>query len=270
MKVDNISVFNFSGDITSKKDVEKMKNSDIIFHFAGSSNIWKSIQEPLKSLQTNIIGTFNILELMRKNPIKRLVCISSVEVYGEESVILDKKTWLLDPTNPYAASKASADLLCHSFFKTYGVPVVILRLGTQYGPRQRPDKAIPLFIKNVLEGKPIPIFGDGREKRPWTYVMDTVEGIYKAGVKKGIEGKIYNFGAKREASVFEVVEIISNLLNDYNPQIKFLPEKTYKREIHFPVSLKTKRELGWHPKTSLKEGLKKTVDWYLKNGFPSN
>jgi dTDP-glucose 4,6-dehydratase len=198
---------------------------------------------------------------MRKNSIKRLVSISSVEVYGD-TVSIDENS-NLDPQNPYATSKAAADIVCGTYFKMYKTPVVILRLVNQYGPNQNSDKLIPKLIKNVIEKKPMKIFGDGKKYKCWAYVFDSVETIWQAGIRTGIEGQIYNLGGE-EATVIQIAQIISNNMKQFNPKIEFVDDKIERISVHSFKTKKAEEHFGWEIKTPLEVGIKKTIEWYLK------
>ncbi|MEM5793046.1 MAG: GDP-mannose 4,6-dehydratase [Candidatus Aenigmatarchaeota archaeon] len=259
VKKHKIKFNEFRGDIRNNNDVFKMKYADLIFNFAGPSSISESVSLPEKYIETNIFGTFNLLELARKYPIKKLILISSVEVYGN-SLKVDENSPLI-PENPYASSKASADILAITYFKLYKIPVVILRLSNQYGPMQGTNKLIPNLITNALKGKPLKIFGDGEKKKFWLYVDDTLEAIWMAANKKNVEGEIFNIVGKDHLSVLEIAEIIRNMINP-KIKIKYISKKSFDSSVQKFDNFKTKIKLGWEPKTPINVGLKKTINWY--------
>lgn len=261
-KIDGFDIGIFDGDIRKEKDVQVMKDADIIFHFAGPSNIQESFRKSKEYFEIIVGGMVNLLELIRKNSIKRLVSISSIEVYGDAVSINENSN--LDPQNPYATSKAAADIICDTYFKMYKTPVVILRLVNQYGPKQNPDKLIPKLIKNVIEKKPMEIFGDGKKYKCWAYVFDTIETIWQAGMRAGIDGQVYNLGGE-EVSVIQIAQIISNNMKQLNPKIEFVEDKVDRISVHSFNTKKAERQLGWKIRTPFQLGIKKTIEWYLKN-----
>lgn len=255
------------GDITYLVDIKKIKemNFDFIVNFAAESHVDRSIDSPNQFIQTNIVGTQNLLNLALERNITKFIQISTDEVYGSlGSTGYFTETSHLNPSSPYAASKASADLITLVYHKTYGLPVVITRCSNNYGPYQFPEKLIPLMINNVLKNKFLPVYGDGKNVRDWIYVEDHCEGILSV-LEKGIVGEIYNLGGNSEKENIEIVELLLEKLNKPKSLIKYVKDrKAHDRRYAIDFS-KIKKELGWEPKTTLKMGLEKTINWYLNN-----
>jgi len=267
-------------DIVDYKKLEQLfekSEPDLVIHFAAESHVDRSISGPAEFIQTNIIGTFNLLEACRKYWInkegKLFHHVSTDEVYGslgEEGKFTE--TTAYDPRSPYSASKASSDHLVKAYYHTYGLPVKITNCSNNYGPYQFPEKLIPLVISNALEEKPLPIYGNGSNVRDWLYVDDHNRALWTV-IEKGQLGETYNIGGNSEKTNLEVV----NLICEYLAEIKGKPNSYYKRLITYVKdrpghdfryamdSTKLQTELGWKPLESFETGLRKTVNWYLNN-----
>ncbi|HDR7388551.1 MULTISPECIES: dTDP-glucose 4,6-dehydratase [Bacillus cereus group] len=255
----------------------KKYNPDIIVHFAAESHVDRSIKTPKAFLETNIIGTFNLLELCRKywksNSAKLFHHISTDEVYGSLGTHgLFKEETPYNPRSPYSVSKAASDHLVKAYYNTYGIPVKVTNCSNNYGPYQFPEKLIPLTITNILSNKPIPVYGDGTNVRDWLYVKDHCEAIW-AVIEKGTIGDTYNIGGNNEKSNLEVVTALCNIvaeLLDENPEnylnlithISDRPGHDFRYAID---STKIQKELNWKPKETFESGLRKTAEWYLDN-----
>jgi dTDP-glucose 4,6-dehydratase len=243
-----------------------VKNVDYIVNFAAETHVDRSILEPAPFLTTNVIGTQILLEACKGSNVKKFVHISTDEVYGSLESDDGKFTeeMPLKPNSPYSASKASADLLAKAYYTTYGLPVVIVRPSNNYGYYQFPEKFVPLAITNLLENKPIPIYGEGKNIRDWIFVEDCCQGIYKL-LKKGKEGEVYNLGGENERRNIEVAELILEIMGKDESYIKFVKDRPGHDYRYALDNAKIKKELDWSPKVSFEEGLEKTVAWYKNN-----
>ncbi len=276
--------FFFKNDLVNSVDLEnvfKKSNPDIIFHLAAESHVDRSIINPEIFIRSNILGTFNLLqaskrhwenlELDRKNNF-RFHHISTDEVFGslEENGKFNEET-KYDPRSPYSASKASSDHLVSSWFHTYGLPVVITNCSNNYGPFQYTEKLIPMAIRNCLKSQSIPLYGDGKNVRDWLYVEDHVEAILQV-IRKGNLGMKYCIGGNQEKENIEVLKSICALMDQLKPKSKPYDQliKSVKDRLghdkRYAIDTKfINQEIGWQPKTKFKEGLKKTIIWYLNN-----
>ena len=274
------------GDIADKKLVTKLINNfqpDIIMHFAAESHVDRSIDGPAEFIQTNIVGTSVLLEVSRvywkellpeKKENFRFHHISTDEVYGSlgDTGLFTEKT-SYDPSSPYSASKASSDHLVRAWYRTYGLPVLITNCSNNYGPYQFPEKLIPLVILNALEGKALPIYGNGQQIRDWLHVEDHARALYKV-VTEGKAGEAYNIGGHNEKTNLEVVYMICDLLDEFRPNhpgninsyrdlIAYVSDRPGHDQRYAIDASKIDRELGWMPEETLETGLRKTVEWYL-------
>jgi dTDP-glucose 4,6-dehydratase len=255
-------------DITdpSLKAWAKSLKFDAIVNFAAETHVDRSILDPDAFVRTNVMGVQNLLAVAREAGNIRLVHVSTDEVYG--SLKLQDppsvETTSLDPNSPYAASKASADLLALASARTYQQPVLITRCTNNYGPYQFPEKLLPLLIANALEDSSIPVYGDGKQIRDWIYVVDHCRGIDSV-LQKGRPGEIYNISASGEAQNINVIKRVLKLLGKPESLITYVGDRPAHDRRYGLDSSKIRNELGWEPKFSFEEGLKLTVDWYLKN-----
>ena len=254
----------YHGDIGDATVVDNlMSNVDAVVNFAAETHVDRSILEAGKFIDTDIRGTFVLLEAAKKYGIERFLHISTDEVYGSIENGSFKETDPLMPNSPYSASKAGGDLLVRSYFKTYGLPVLITRSSNNYGPYQYPEKLIPLFVTNAIDNLPLPLYGDGKNVRDWIYVEDNCAAIDMV-LHKGQLGEIYNIGGGNEReNIF-----ITNFILDYLGKPKSLIKPVTDRPGHdrrYSVDTSKIRALGWEPKWSLEEGLKQTIDWYVEN-----
>ncbi|WP_104499762.1 dTDP-glucose 4,6-dehydratase [Acinetobacter indicus] len=259
---------------------------DAVMHLAAESHVDRSISGPFAFIETNIIGTYQLLEAARnywlnlpkelKNKF-RFHHISTDEVYGdlEGTADLFTETTSYSPSSPYSASKASSDHLVRAWHRTYGLPVVVTNCSNNYGPYHFPEKLIPLMILNALQGKPLPIYGNGQQIRDWLFVEDHARALYKV-VTEGAVGETYNIGGHNEKANIEVVHAICTLLEELAPnkpegvqQYKELITYVTDRpghDVRYAIDAsKIKKELGWEPAESFESGLRKTVEWYLSN-----
>lgn len=252
-------------DICNRGAIEEaISGYDVIINFAAESHVDRSINTPEIFLKTDIMGTFNLLEIAREKGIKRYIQISTDEVYGSagEGERFSEKS-PLNPSSPYSASKAAADLLVLSYYRTYKLPVMIVRSTNNYGPNQYPEKFIPLFITNALEDKPLPLYGDGKNVRDWLFVLDNCKGI-DIILHKGKEGEIYNIAGENERENIFIAKKILEYLGKPFSLIKFVKDRPG-HDRRYSISCEKVKELGWSPEVSLEEGLSLTVDWYKNN-----
>ncbi|NOU75758.1 dTDP-glucose 4,6-dehydratase [Paenibacillus sp. LMG 31458] len=237
---------------------------DVVVHFAAESHVDRSIHNPHSFVLTNVAGTQCLLEAARQHHVKKFIHISTDEVYGslgDEGAFTE--TTPLAPNSPYSASKAGSDLLVRAYYETYGFPAVITRCSNNYGPRQFPEKLIPLIITRALRNEPIPIYGDGLNIRDWLYVDDHCSAIERV-IEDGIPGEVYNIGGQNERTNLEIVKSILKLLNKSEDLIHFVPDRLGHDRRYAIDSTKIRRELGWVPSYSFESGVKKTLDWYVQ------
>ncbi len=276
------------GDICDTAKVEQMLEQyqpDYIMHLAAESHVDRSIDGPGEFIQTNVVGTYTLLEAARsyftslsneKKNTFRFHHISTDEVYGDlgETGLFTEET-SYDPSSPYSASKAASDHLVRAWHRTYHFPVVVTNCSNNYGSFHFPEKLIPLIILNALDGKALPIYGDGKQVRDWLYVDDHARALYKV-VSEGKLGETYNIGGFNEKQNIEVVNTICNHLNelitnkpegltDFNELITYVKDRPG-HDVRYAIDAnKINKELGWHPEETFDSGIKKTVQWYLAN-----
>lgn len=268
--IENHSHYRFvEGDIGNQKLVSQLiKEVDLIVHFAAESHVDRSIKEPAPFIKTNIEGTYILLEEALKNGKKRFHHISTDEVFGALPLHSKEKfneNTPYHPRSPYAASKASADHLVRAYYYTYHLPVTISNCSNNFGPYQYPEKFIPLAITNVLEGKKIPIYGDGQYVRDWLYVEDHCRALDLI-INKGKIGKTYLIGGlTKDITNLEVAFLILKMMGKSKDEIEFVPDRPgHDRQYSIDWS-KIKTELGWQPKYDFKKALKLTIAWYKNN-----
>lgn len=276
-----------AGDICDNDCVSKIfaeENIDTVIHFAAESHVDRSIEGPAEFIYTNIVGTFNLLEVARKawliespdvGNCKRFLHVSTDEVYGSlGDTGLFSETTPYDPRSPYSASKASSDHLVSAYHHTYGLPALITNCSNNYGPYQFPEKLIPLIIQNALHGKALPVYGDGKNVRDWLFVHDHCHAILQV-LKHGRVGETYNVGGNNEKQNIEVVQTICDILDE---TVGLLPGQRSRRELitfvkdraghdrRYAIDAgKIKNQLGWQPTVTFEDGIRQTVDWYLGN-----
>lgn len=255
------------GDICDRRKVQEALSQgvDAVVHFAAETHVDRSILESSAFIKTNVLGTHGLLDAARQAGIKRFVSVSTDEVYGSAPAgerFTEQSQ--LAPNSPYAASKAGADLVARAYFRTYRFPVVIMRCTNNYGPYQYPEKFIPLTITRAMKGQTIPIFGDGLQIRDWIFVMDHCAAI-DAVLHHGREGEIYNLGAGNEWTNLEIAGRILQLLGKPESLLTYVQDRPGHDPRYALDSAKAREELGWAPRTTLEDGLKQTVAWYLAN-----
>jgi dTDP-glucose 4,6-dehydratase len=251
------------GDICDAASVEAaMRGCDTVIHFAAESHVDRSIYEPAPVIQTNVTGTFILLEVARKVSVSRFVHVSTDEVYGDiPGGAFADETFPLQPSSPYSASKASADLLVRSYVRTYKFPAVITRSSNNYGPYQFPEKFVPLMISNALSNKPLPVYGDGRQQRDWLHVEDNCRGIL-AVLEKGKIGEVYNIGGQGLEENIAMARRILELTGKPESLLSYVQDRPGHDRRYALECTKIQKELGWKPLISLEDGLRQTIDWY--------
>lgn len=271
-------------DADKLADVFTMFKPDVVMHLAAESHVDRSIDGPAAFIQTNIVGTYTLLEAARqywqgleesKKTHFRFHHISTDEVYGdlEGTTDLFTETTSYAPSSPYSASKASSDHLVRAWQRTYGLPTIVTNCSNNYGPYHFPEKLIPLVILNALDGKPLPIYGKGDQIRDWLFVEDHARALYKV-VTEGVVGETYNVGGHNEKQNIEVVKTICKILDELKPQangqtyeslITFVKDRPG-HDLRYAIdATKIQNELGWTPKETFETGIRKTVEWYLNN-----
>ena len=258
-------------DICDREAVYQLfeeEHPDIVVNFAAESHVDRSIEDPGVFLQTNIMGTATLMDACRKYGITRYHQVSTDEVYGD--LPLDRPDLLfteetpIHTSSPYSSSKAGADLLVMAYYRTYGLPVTISRCSNNYGPYQFPEKLIPLMIANCLADKPLPVYGEGLNVRDWLYVEDHCKAIDLI-LRKGTVGEVYNIGGHNEMRNIDIVRIILNELGKPESLITHVTDRKGHDQRYAIDPAKIHAELGWMPETMFKDGIRKTIRWYLDN-----
>jgi dTDP-glucose 4,6-dehydratase len=256
------------GDICDRQLLRELlaeAKPDALVHFAAESHVDRSIQSPQPVFDTNLGGTFSLLESMRAHRIPRYIHVSTDEVYGSlEAPHEADETYPLQASSPYSAAKAGSDLMALAYHKTYKMPVIVTRASNNYGPYHFPEKLIPLMISNALEDKPLPIYGDGRQVRDWLYVEDHCRAIWTV-LQKGRDGEIYNIGGNRSLANKEVVERILAITQKPASLMQTVADRPGHDRRYALSSAKLQKETGWSPLMDFDRGLAATVDWYRAN-----
>ena len=262
--VDRIKLYKIDiADIRALYEVFKKERPDTLLHLAAESHVDRSIREPAVFVRTNVVGTHNLLELSRMHDVDKFLYVSTDEVYGPIIEGYAKENDPFRPSSPYSASKASGDMFVNAYHVTYGMYTLVVRPTNNFGPRQHPEKLIPKTINNALKGRKIPLYGDGRYVRTWTYVKDTVRGI-DIVLHKGEAGEAYNLSSMEERTNIEVVRKILQILGKPPDLITFVEDRPG-HDRRYAVDTTKIRKLGWFPRWSFEEALKETVNWYLRN-----
>jgi len=254
------------GDICDAAAVEAaMRGCEAVVHFAAESHVDRSIYEPAPAIETNVKGTFILLQAARTLRVGRFVHISTDEVYGDlpPGAFADEES-PLRPNSPYAASKAGADLLVRSYVQTYGLPALITRSSNNYGAYQFPEKFLPLMITHALEDKPLPIYGDGKQQRDWLHVEDNCRGIL-AVLERGRPGQVYNFGGFDIEENLSVARRLLRSLGKPDSLLSHVQDRPGHDRRYALRSQKAQQELGWKPAIALDAGLQQTIEWYKGN-----
>jgi dTDP-glucose 4,6-dehydratase len=253
------------GDICNAELIEELisDNVDFVVNFAAESHVDRAIKDASSFVQTNVYGTYVLLEASRKYEIKKYLQISTDEVYGSIEKGSFKENDLLQPNNPYSASKAAADMMVRSYNRTYGLFTLITRSSNNFGPFQYPEKLIPSFIIHLLKKEKMPLYGNGLNVRDWLYVFDNCEAIDLV-LHKGKSGEIYNIGAKNEKTNLEIAKFILHEMGESENFITFVEDRLGHDKRYSLDNFKIKK-LGWAPKTEFYSVLKETITWYMEN-----
>jgi dTDP-glucose 4,6-dehydratase len=263
--LDSSSYEFIQGDICDTDLVSKLsKQVDAIVNFAAESHVDRSIDSPKEFIQTNVSGTHTLLESARKNNLSTFLQVSTDEVYGSISEGSWDEDFPLQPNSPYAASKASADLISQAYHRTYGMDVRITRCSNNYGPYQYPEKVIPLFITNLIEGKKVPLYGQGLNIRDWLHVTDHCRGIHLV-LTKGKSGDVFNIGGGRELSNIELTRIILQAIGASEESIERVADRLG-HDFRYSLSIeKITKQLGYKPVVDFESGISQTIKWYKSN-----
>lgn len=261
---DNSNYSFIRGDICDPEIVNKaMKNMDYVVHFAAESHVDRSIDDGSIFVRTNILGTHTILESAHKHGIKRLIHVSTDEVYGSITRGSFKETDILTPSSPYSSSKAGSDLLVQSYYITHKLPVIITRCTNNFGPYQYPEKLIPLFVTNLLENKKVPVYGTGQNIRDWIYVLDHCKAVDFV-LHNGSIGEIYNIGGGAEKTNLEITDKIIEIIGSDRSMIEYVKDRLG-HDLRYSLDCSKLRELGWAQEHDFDEALEETVRWYVEN-----
>lgn len=281
-KIINVDKLTYAGNLENLRDVKSnphykfvkgdireniidfiVSKADAVVNYAAETHVDRSILSSQEFIDTNVLGTLNVLNACRKHNV-RLIQISTDEVYGsiDKGVFTEESPF--KPNSPYAASKASGDLLCRAYFKTYGTPVVITHSCNFYGPYQYPEKLIPLVISNILKGKNIPLYGNGKNRREWIFTEDHCIAVDKV-LHKGKIGETYNIGSGNEITNLNLVKRIIGLMGKDSAMIDYVADRPGHDKRYRLSTKKINLELNWYPKIGFEEGLKRTIKWYKEN-----
>lgn len=284
-KVINLDALTYCGNLENLKDVENnpnyqfirgnicdkklvrniIKGCNYVVNFAAESHVDNSIKRPEIFVETNVMGTLNLLQASIESDVERYLQVSTDEVYGTlEETGYFYETSPIQPNSPYSASKASADLLVRAYHETYGLPVLITRCSNNYGPYQYPEKLIPFFISKLLNGEKVPVYGDGMNVRDWLYVYDHCEAIDRV-LHSGKIGDVYNIGGHNEKTNLEITKLILDAMGKNEDSIEFVEDRLGHDKRYAISNNKISSQLDWQPSVTFEEGIKLTIDWYLNN-----
>ena len=282
-KIINLDKLTYAGNLDNLKDVEKdpryefihgdirdrelvrniFKRVQGVVHFAAETHVDRSILDAGEFVLTDVYGTFVLLEALKNSDLEFFIHVSTDEVYGSRDKGYFKEDDPLCPSSPYAASKTGADRLAYSYWVTYGLPIIILRPSNNFGPYQYPEKFIPLFVTNALEGKTLPLYGKGKNVRDWLYVEDNCRAI-EVMMQRGKVGEAYNVGANNEVQNITIAERIVDLLAKSKSLIKFVPDRLG-HDMRYALDCRKIHALGWRPEKNFDKALASTVRWYQEN-----
>jgi len=253
------------GDIANPDLISDLtKRNDAIVNFAAESHVDRSITGARDFIETNVLGVQNLLAASPQNQVSVFVQVSTDEVYGSISEGSWSEEYPLLPNSPYSASKASADLICRSYNRTFGMDIRVTRCSNNYGPHQFPEKVIPLFVTNLIDNGKVPLYGNGLNVRDWLHVDDHCDGIYSV-LSEGKSGNIYNIGGGRELTNRELTEIILRKFDRDESSIEYVTDRLG-HDMRYSVSHeKITRELGYKPKINFEDGIEETIEWYKRN-----
>ncbi len=251
-------------DICDEKAVDRlMAKSDAVVHFAAETHVDRSIENAEDFLMTNVFGSRVLIEAARRHKVKRFIHVSTDEVYGSLQTGSAGEKDPVDPSSPYSAAKAASDLLVLSYWKTYKQPVIVTRCTNNYGPNQFPEKVIPLFVTNLLEGKTVPLYGTGKNQRDWIYVEDHCAAL-ELVFDRGQDGEIYNIGAGNEISNLDLTHAILKLMGAGEASIRYVEDRLG-HDFRYSVNIEKIKRLGFQPSGNWEKGLRKTIEWYTQH-----
>ena len=256
------------GDISDGPLVNELLSEglDAVVNFAAESHVDRSIVGPEVFVETNVLGTQNLLEAARRHGVGRFVQVSTDEVYGslkpDDPPFTEESP--LAPNSPYAASKASADLLCRAYYETYGMPVIVTRCSNNYGPYQFPEKLIPSFIHNAMHDRPVPLYGDGLNVRDWLHVEDHCRAVALV-LEKGALGEVYNIGGENEHTNLQITKLILEALGKSERLISYVTDRPGHDRRYAIDSSRLQEMLGWRPDHTFETGIRRTIEWYTRN-----
>jgi len=251
------------GDIRDVDLVDRLvADHDVVVHFAAESHVDRSIEGPSVFLETNVVGTGVLIDAARRHSLNRFIHVSTDEVYGSVEEGFAPEGAVLEPSSPYSASKAGSDLLVQSYAVTFGYQAIVTRCTNNYGPYQFPEKVIPLFVTNLLDGKPVPLYGDGRNERDWLYVRDHCAAIHML-VDEGTPGETYNIGANAQLSNLELTRRILAAFDRDESWVERVTDRPG-HDLRYAVDSSKLRALGWSPEHSFDEWLDETIAWYRR------
>ena len=260
----NFRKIDIADAISLNECVQKFGSVDCIVNFAAESHVDRSIKNSMPFVESNIKGTMNLLELLRHSAAKKMIQVSTDEVYGSINTGSWDENSNLDPRSPYSASKASAEMMCNAYRNTHGTKVIVTRCANNFGPRQSIEKFIPLAITSIFNGSQIPIYGDGSNRREWVHVFDHCQAIYKLAVAEKSNQYTYNIGGM-EFSNLNIAEIISQTTNKERANIEFVTDRLG-HDFRYSVNdERIRSEFGWKPKYTFESAIGETIDWYRKN-----
>jgi dTDP-glucose 4,6-dehydratase len=255
-----------AGDIRDPEAVaQAMAGCQAAINFAAESHVDRSIEAPGEFIQTDVYGVFVLCEEARRQRIQRFVQVSTDEVYGEVLEGSATEDRLLQPRSPYAASKAGGDLLAQAYFATHGLPVIVTRCCNNYGPRQYPEKLVPLFVTNAIDREPLPVYGTGLNRREWLHVDDHCRALIALLGQPGVEGETFNIGAGQELDVLAVTDAILRLVGAPQSLIRHVEDRPGHDRRYAVDSSKLTRITGWKPEISFQQGIQETVKWFQAN-----
>jgi len=254
------------GDIRDPAAVARaMAGCDLALNFAAESHVDRSIEAPGEFIQTDVYGVFVLCEEARRQRLRRFIQVSTDEVYGEVLEGHATEEWPLKPRSPYAASKAGGDGLAHAYWATHGLPIIVTRCSNNYGPRQYPEKLVPLFVTNAIDDQPLPVYGTGLNRRDWLHVEDHCAALVTLLRHPGIEGETFNIGGGKELDVLTVTSAILKLLGKPATLVRHVEDRPGHDRRYAVDSGKLERLTGWAPRVGFEDGIRGTVDWFRAN-----
>lgn len=261
---DNPNLAFVQGDIRNADDVaQPVEEADIVVNFAAESHVDRSIAEPEAVLTTNIMGVFTMVEAAKKSGVEKFIQISTDEVYGDIAEGSSTEADPVSPNSPYSAGKAGGELLARAYYRTYGVPVIVTRGSNTYGPYQQPEKLVPLFVSNALEGKQLPVYGDGKQVRDWLHVMDHCSGV-ETVIENGVPGEIYNIGGGNERTNIEITKMIIEVTGNDESLINYVQDRPG-HDRRYSLDSTKLLQLGWKRTNDFETAMPETIRWYMDN-----